>query len=1314
MKKIPIWKPILIIAILALSLLLIYPPEQRLQGGLDIVGGTRLVYQVDIPPEQQARADRIIEDVIAVQRDRVDPQGVMNLIWRRLDGNRIEIQMPLASPEVRRLRQNWTEARDALLVDNLDPELVTDVVLRDRDRREARFLEAVGAESPLLEPARQVADARREVIDAEARVPWLEADVRSAREDVDDAHEDELEQARQALEEAEARLEEGRETVAAAREALAQAREAAPQQRIDQVNLLADLLVLAEFFDRWRHVSEQADQAEQDYQRADRAMRQAEDDQQRQAAEAEREQAESRAIELAARARAIQRQVTELRDAVQRRNLTESELMSALTQSGEPPAGDRRATPPRERAIATLKERFPTRADQIEAAASAWIAYEGVRGPLDDPADLVRLMRGSGVLEFRIVPRVDEIDPSPYVDRLEEEGPFAGRHEDFIWRELTDLEHFADEPRDREALMAPRGDETLEQYQERVKAFFAREGGGHIVEVWEDRFFMLVSNREAERITPAEPDWEVVSAGPTTDERGFPAVSFRLDPRGGQYMARLTGANVNRTMGVILDGEVMTVPVIRSPLHRNVMISRGSGYSESEMRFLIRTLAAGSLAGRMGEEPISMVTIAPSAGAANLERGLTSAVWALCLVAAAIGIYYLFAGAVTVFALLFNMSLLLAVMVALQGTFTLPGIAGIVLTIGIAVDANVLIFERIREELFRKVDLRTAVKLGYEKAFSTILDANVTTLITCVVLYYTATAEVRGFALTLMIGVLASMFTALFASRVIIEYYIRFFKPRTLHMTPTVFPGLHRLLEPNLNWLGKTRLFVIVSLVLMVGATVAIINRGSDILSIEFRGGTDASFTLAEGERLTVDEATGLLDDVARRRMAEDAEYLELTRERVTLLGIGDTDAQRRYSQFAVQTVIQNQHRVRDAVVEAFRPHLDRQPTLRFAGTEVDEGEVLEDHIRVSPMGTAPPERHYVFPIRQREGLRRAEGGLLNLGDVLRRPGVDRPIPPDFVGGVAIVLDDVMPDDDRPGASLSEVRGRIEQMRQHPPFNRFAVPTWRLYPLDPVPAEEVPEGSEALFSSFVMLATDDQTNYQLRPEEFDRRDDEALAAREWQLALAALTRDEQLDSVTQISGQVSRDMQFQAAQAIFLSLLAVVIYIWARFGSVRYGLAAIAALVHDVLIALGLIAVTGFIYNTAFGQALLLEPFRIDLALVAAMLTLIGYSLNDTIVIFDRIRENRGKLAHATPSMINLSLNQTFSRTVVTSSTTLLALLTLYIFGGTGSLHGFAFAMIVGVLIGTYSSIAVACPLLLLRQPLPAAKPTLAGTPATT
>jgi SecD/SecF fusion protein len=162
-----------------------------------------------------------------------------------------------------------------------------------------------------------------------------------------------------------------------------------------------------------------------------------------------------------------------------------------------------------------------------------------------------------------------------------------------------------------------------------------------------------------------------------------------------------------------------------------------------------------------------------------------------------------------------------------------------------------------------------------------------------------------------------------------------------------------------------------------------------------------------------------------------------------------------------------------------------------------------------------------------------------------------------------------------------------------------------------------------------------------------------------------------------------------------LSLIAIVGYIWIRFGTARYGFAAIAALVHDVCITLGAVTVCTYIAATPIGKALLIGDFKINLEMIAAFLTIIGYSLNDTIVVFDRIRENSGKSAKLNPKLISNSINQTLSRTLLTSFTTFMVVLVMYIWGGVG-LRGFTFAMLIGILIGTYSSIAIAAPILLL------------------
>lgn len=184
------------------------------------------------------------------------------------------------------------------------------------------------------------------------------------------------------------------------------------------------------------------------------------------------------------------------------------------------------------------------------------------------------------------------------------------------------------------------------------------------------------------------------------------------------------------------------------------------------------------------------------------------------------------------------------------------------------------------------------------------------------------------------------------------------------------------------------------------------------------------------------------------------------------------------------------------------------------------------------------------------------------------------------------------------------------------------------------------------------------------------------------------------EEVQKFSTAVGSEMKSDAIFAMVISLIAIVGYIWLRFRRVTFGLAAVAALVHDVLVVLGVVALASIMSDNAIGELLGFYDFKINLPMIAAFLTIVGYSLNDTIVIFDRIREVRGKNPALTSDMINTSLNQTLARTLMTSATTFIVVAILYVFGGEG-IHGFAFCLLVGVIVGTYSSIYVASPVLL-------------------
>ena len=258
---------------------------------------------------------------------------------------------------------------------------------------------------------------------------------------------------------------------------------------------------------------------------------------------------------------------------------------------------------------------------------------------------------------------------------------------------------------------------------------------------------------------------------------------------------------------------------------------------------------------------------------------------------------------------------------------------------------------------------------------------------------------------------------------------------------------------------------------------------------------------------------------------------------------------------------------------------------------------------------------------------------------------------------------------------------RLTQMRGHQQFSDTVTREQRVVLLD---------GTSDQARSVAVLVRDPELSY----ERDEQRWTAELKSREWGLIRAALTEASTPASVQSFSAAIARTFKAQAIISIILSTLLVVIYVWVRFNSLRFSLAAIITTLHDCIVAVGAVALAGVLYHRFPGvaSALHLRPFKFDLALVAAVLTILGYSLNDTIIIMDRIRENRGKLPYATREVINRSINQTLSRTMITSGTTIISVVVLYILGGE-AIREFAFALFVGILVGTYSSVAVAAPM---------------------
>ncbi|MBI2104954.1 MAG: protein translocase subunit SecD [Candidatus Omnitrophica bacterium] len=309
-------------------------------------------------------------------------------------------------------------------------------------------------------------------------------------------------------------------------------------------------------------------------------------------------------------------------------------------------------------------------------------------------------------------------------------------------------------------------------------------------------------------------------------ELGLPEVSFRLNREGARAFGRLTGANINRRLAIVLDGVVQSAPVIQS---RITDAGRITGqFTREEAHDLAIVLRAGALPAPIVVEEER--TVGPSLGRDSIRAGVTAtAVGGVFIVAFMAG-YYLLAGLVAVGALVLNVLLILGGLGYFQATLTLPGIAGMILTLGMAVDANVLIYERIREELRAGRPLALAIDAGYEKAFSAILDSNVTTLIAAVFLYWFGTGPIRGFATTLSIGILASMFTAIFVTRIVFDFLLGLGRLSRL-------PMLHLIGQTRFDFISKRRLCYAASFLVVAVGVASFVMRGNERYGLDFTGG---------------------------------------------------------------------------------------------------------------------------------------------------------------------------------------------------------------------------------------------------------------------------------------------------------------------------------------------------------------------------------------------------------------------------------------------------------------------------------------------
>jgi SecD/SecF fusion protein len=577
------------------------------------------------------------------------------------------------------------------------------------------------------------------------------------------------------------------------------------------------------------------------------------------------------------------------------------------------------------------------------------------------------------------------------------------------------------------------------------------------------------------------------------------AVSLKMDNIGAKTWGQLTteaAQDNNREIAIVLDNEVVSAPRVINPILTGDSQITGN-FTIQEGKDLANILQIGKLPATT--QIIQESLVGPTLGQDNINRSTTALVIGFLVVLAFMIFYYGGGGIVSIIALILNIFFIFGALASYGTVLTLPGIAGIVLTIGMAVDANVIIYERIREELREGKSLKVAITDGFQNSYSAIIDANVTTILTAFVLAYFGLGPIKGFAVVLIIGVLSSLFTAVLVGRLIIDWWIS--KDRNL--TFSTGASANSFANLNVDWLGKRRMAYVISGVIIAAGFVSFAVRGFE-LGVDFKGGYSYNVTL-EG-----------VDGVSANDL----------RESLTTTFEGNT------------------------------------PIVKAVDTD-NTFNIVTDYL---------------------------------------------------------VADTAQDASDRVMAQLYEgvnsvVGGNID-------FEEF----------------KAPDGAGT-----------------------------------------------HVNSSSKIGPTIADDIKQSAYYATVFALLLIFLYIFIRFSKWQYSMGAVAALFHDTLVVLSIFSIF---------HGILPFTLEIDQNFIAAILTVIGYSINDTVVVFDRIREFLNNYTRKSKEeVINMAVNSTVSRTVITSLTTLFVVAILFVFGG-ASIKGFAFALLVGIVVGTYSSIFVATPIM--------------------
>lgn len=857
----------------------------------------------------------------------------------------------------------------------------------------------------------------------------------------------------------------------------------------------------------------------------------------------------------------------------------------------------------------------------------------------------------------------------------------------------------------------------------------------------------------------------LTSATGSVDQFGKPCVNFVFNSQGANRFGKLTSSNLpdatqpdlKHALAIILDNQLYSAPTINSAIYDRGEIT--GNFTQQQVDDLAAVLTAGSLPTTLRKEPTSSLLTGPTLGQDTIRKGVYSMVVSTVAVVVFMIFYYRFAGVVANVALLLNVLLIVAFMILFNAAFTLSGLAGLALTVGMAVDANVLIYERIREELTRGATLRMAIRNGFDRASTTIIDANVTTLISAIVLYAIGTDQVKGFAVTLVLGIMMNMFTAITFSRLIFDIAERQRWISQLRM-------LKALENPNFDFIGKRHIAFAVSAVLIVAGLVGVVERGKGLLDIDFTGGVsvetlfdkdqkigDVRQKVADLPDVTVQEVS-ISDEPPHRRFLiitsksdideanppkegpkTNIDWVETELKEV----FGDELAFNHLSWSEIEPIAAAPAEKKAAA--AGEKAEEKKPEESKAEAKEEQPETKKKAEPKKEETTAKEDAEAEQDSKEKDGAEPKDSNPKDdAGASLNRPGEmllalaedadnpaakdapasdasdetkseaksDEPAPKEPAGEAAEATDEK---EAAPAASSEETTAETKAGKETAAEQSAAA--------DPFAggSKTVLTFSQAIGHDAVArriqdaLAADeslgDDTLFEVDNPMYEEGSQRGF--QEWTLKIAAnadqtagvakhvqqaLAAEPYFPSSNKVGASVAGNTQLQATYALLASLVMIIVYVWIRFQLVSFGLSSVLALVHDVLVALGALALSYWLARLPFAEALLIEPFKINLPIIAAFLTIIGYSINDTIVIFDRIREVRGKSQEIGPELVNRCVNQTLSRTLLTSLTVFIVVLILYMFGGQG-IHGFAFTLVVGTISGTYSTIYIATPLLI-------------------